>query len=239
MKSKKKALPVCPDPTLYIAVHTKEGSFWRRKRGSVKPIVLNNAFKATANNAAISGPIAKRICRKLQPFTDGLDTGRQTITMINLLNKSLAKNAVVDYSFFTHYEFQKRFPLDKLLEAGYKFDIKKDMLCVEIDLSFEPMKRHNKLATHYYFELILLYGNPAKENTLRVETEQSLLYSFTETYDTNCSMSLQAPKQQPWMLILKASCMEDDLPAHHPKYYGMKVVGVSEGGKAPSISPKG
>ena len=229
MKSKKKALPVCPDPALYIAVHTKEGSFWRRKRGSVKPIVLNNAFKATANNAAISGPIAKSICRKLQPFTEGLDTGRQTIAIINMLNKSLAKNSAVDYSFFINFDFQKRFPLVRLLEAGYRFDIKKDMLCVEIDLTFEPMKRHNKLATHYYFELILLYGNPAKENTLRVETEQSLLYSFTETYDTNCSMSLQMPKQQPWMLILKASCMEDDLPAHHYKYYGMKVVGVSEG----------
>jgi len=102
-------------------------------------------------------------------------------------------------------------------------------LSVDIDLSFEPMKRHNKIATNYYFELIILYGNPAKENTLLVETEQSLLYSFTETYDLGCSMSLQVQKQKPWMLILKASCMEHDLPAHHPKYYGMKVVEVSEG----------
>ena len=228
MKIKKKALPVCPDPELYQAVHTKEGSFWRRKRGSVKPAVLNNAFKTTANNAAITGPIAKRICQIMQPFTDGLDTGRQTIAMINLLNKSMAKNAAIDYSFFTNYEFQKEHPLDELLEGGYKLTVKKDMLCVEIDLSFEPMKRHNKIATHYYFELIILYGNPTKENKLRVETEQSLLYSFTETYDGMCSMSLQIPKQKPWMLVLKASCMEDNLPAHHPKYYGMKVVGTSE-----------
>ena len=228
MKIKKKGLPVCPDPELYQAVHTKEGSFWRRKRGSVKPAVLNNAFKTTANNAAITGPIAKRICQIMQPFTDGLDTGRQTIAMINLLNKSMAKNAAIDYSFFTNYEFQKEHPLDELLEAGYKLIVKKDMLCVEIDLSFEPMKRHNKIATHYYFELIILYGNPSKENKLRVETEQSLLYSFTETYDGMCSMSLQIPKQKPWMLVLKASCMEDNLPAHHPKYYGMKVVGTSE-----------
>lgn len=228
MKIKKKALPVCPDPELYQAVHTKEGSFWRRKRGSVKPAVLNNAFKTTANNAAITGPIAKRICQIMQPFTDGLDTGRQTIAMINLLNKSMAKNAAIDYSFFTNYEFQKEHPLDELLEGGYKLTVKKDMLCVEIDLSFEPMKRHNKIATHYYFELIILYGNPTKENKLRVETEQSLLYSFTETYDGRCSMSLQIPKQKPWMLVLKASCMEDNLPAHHPKYYGMKVVGTSE-----------
>ena len=228
MKIKKKGLPVCPDPELYQAVHTKEGSFWRRKRGSVKPAVLNNAFKTTANNAAITGPIAKRICQIMQPFTDGLDTGRQTIAMINLLNKSMVKNAAIDYSFFTNYEFQKEHPLDELLEAGYKLIVKKGMLCVEIDLSFEPMKRHNKIATHYYFELIILYGNPTKENKLRVETEQSLLYSFTETYDGMCSMSLQIPKQKPWMLVLKASCMEDNLPAHHPKYYGMKVVGVSE-----------
>lgn len=209
-------------------MHTKEGSFWRRKRGSIKPAALNNAFKTTANNATITGPIAKRICQKMQPFTDGLDTGRQTIAIINLLNKSMAKNAAVDYSFFTNYEFQKRHPLDELLEASYKLTVKKEMFCVEIDLSFEPMKRHNKTATHYYFELIILYGNPMKENNLRVETEQSLLYSFTETYDAKCSLSLQMPKQKPWMLVLKASCMEDDLPAHHPKYYGMKVVKVSE-----------
>lgn len=228
MKIKKKGLPVCPDPELYQAVHTKEGSFWRRKRGSVKPAILNNAFKTTANNAAITGPIAKRICQIMQPFTDGLDTGRQTIAMINLLNESMVKNAAIDYSFFTNYEFQKEHPLDELLEAGYKLIVKKGMLCVEIDLSFEPMKQHNKIATHYYFELLLLYGNPIKENKLRVETEQSLLYSFTETYDGMCSMSLQIPKQKPWMLVLKASCMEDNLPAHHPKYYGMKVVGVSE-----------
>lgn len=229
MRNKKKRLPACPDPALYIAVHTKEGSFWRRKRGSVKPVVLNQAFKATATNAAITGPVAKRICIKLQPFTDGLDTGRQTIAMINLLNKSLATHAVVDYSFFEDYEFQKRHPLNALLEAGYKLSIKKDMLCVEIDLSFDPVKRYNKIATHYYFDLILLHGNPTKENTLRVEADQSLLYSFTETYDGTCSLSLQMPKQKPWMLILKVSCMEDDRPAHAPKYYGMKVVGVSEG----------
>lgn len=42
-------------------------------------------------------------------------------------------------------------------------------------------------------------------------------------------MSLQVPNQKPWMLILKASCMEDNMPAHHYKYYGMKVVGVIEG----------
>ena len=100
---------------------------------------------------------------------------------------------MVGYSFFEDYDFQKRFPLDKLLEAGYRFSLKNDMLCVEIDLSFEPLKRHNKIATHYYFELILLHGNPAKENMLRVETDQSLLYSFTETYDSKCSMSLQIP----------------------------------------------
>jgi len=227
-KIKKIGLPVCPDPELYIAVHTKEGSFWRRKRGSVKVATLNNAFKTTANNAAITGPIAKRICQKMQPFTDGLDTGRQTIAIINLLNKSMAKNALIDYSFFVNYEFQKRHPLNALLEAGYRLAVKKDMLSIDIDLSFEPMKRHNKIATYYYFEFIILYGNPAKENTLRVETEQSLLYSFTETYDLGCSLSLQVPKQKPWMLILKASCMEDNLPAHHYKYYGMKVVGVSE-----------
>ncbi|MBC7511787.1 MAG: hypothetical protein H7320_24055, partial [Ferruginibacter sp.] len=158
----------------------------------------------------------------------GLDTGRQTIAIINLLNKSMVKNAAIDYSFFTNYEFQKRYPLNALLEAGYRLTVKKDMLCVEIDLRFEPMKRNNIIATHYYFELIVLYGDPSKENSLRVETDQSLLYSFTETYDVVCSMSLQVPKLKPWMLVLKASCMEDNLPAHHPKYYGMKVVEVSK-----------
>lgn len=103
------------------------------------------------------------------------------------------------------------------------------MVCVDIDMSFEPMKRHYKIATHYYFELILLYGNPTKENMLRVETEQSLLHSFTESYEADCSMSLQMPMQQPWMLGLKACCIEDDRPANHYKYYGMKGVGVSAG----------
>ena len=40
MKIKKKALPACPYPELQIVMHSKEGGFWRRKRGSVKPVVL-------------------------------------------------------------------------------------------------------------------------------------------------------------------------------------------------------
>lgn len=229
MKTKKRTLPPCPDPAQYVAVHTKEGSFWRRKRGSVKPAKLNPAFKNIANNAAITGPIAKRTCYKLLPFTDGLDTGRQTIAFINMLNKSIAINGTTDYSFFKDYEFQKKHPLGALLREPYKFYIENDMLCMKIDMRYEPVARHNKIATDYYFELILLYGNPAKENSLRVESEQSFLYSFREAYDSSCILSLQVPKQNPWMLILKASCMENDMPAHHYKYYGMKVVEVSEG----------
>ena len=44
------SIPPPPSPTgQYVWVKTKEGSFWRKKRGSYRPAVLNEAFQRSSD----------------------------------------------------------------------------------------------------------------------------------------------------------------------------------------------
>lgn len=75
-KKYKKPLPPCPNPELYQLINTKEGSFWRRKRGTVKPAKLNKAFSANVKAMKLVSPIAAKIANVLFTYMQGLTPGR-------------------------------------------------------------------------------------------------------------------------------------------------------------------
>jgi hypothetical protein len=59
-----------------VWIITKEGGYWRRKRGTVKKAKLNRAFREGSYFMQLSAPAASRIIQKLRPYMDGLYTGR-------------------------------------------------------------------------------------------------------------------------------------------------------------------
>ena len=223
----KPAPPPPPDAQNYILVKTREGSFWRRKRGTVKKTELNKAFQKNVETTALASPIARRIKDKLQEFLKGLDTGRFIANVSARLKKIYNRTGEWNFSLLEDYDLQPDRPLGEILKRSYSLIEKNGELTIRIPIEKETVKRHTKLVTDYYFDAVLLYGDPSKKNGLRIESETSRLYPAGGKLETECSLSIILPvKKTPWMVLLKLSCLEGNEPAIHPRHYGMKVVKV-------------
>jgi hypothetical protein len=218
-------LPPCPDPATYILVKTKEGNFWRRKRGTVTKAALNTAFKANSRAQQVVMPAASRILRKLEPHTRSLSMGRITIKMAGKLLKKYKEKGYIHFAALEGMELQEEYPLDRLLQADYSIKEKNGELIITIDLKKGMVKPQNALVTEYYFEAIVLYGNALKEKGLRIHSVESPLFSFRKKTVTICELRIDMPPAgKPWLLLLKVNCLEGNELAHHHKNYAMKVV---------------
>ncbi len=121
------------------------------------------------------------------------------------------------------FDLQREYPIYNLLKEDVHIEQHGRTLIISIPLTKNTIKRLNKLVTNYWFELILLYGNAYKENSLRTEIEESPVYEIEKNYNEYHKFNITVP-EQPWIALLKISCIEGNELAMHPKLYGMKVV---------------
>jgi hypothetical protein len=226
MAKKKGPIPPCPgNPEDYVLVNSKEGPYWRRKRGTVKTATLNTAFKNNVKLTKIISPVAVTIRKKLEPFLEGLDTGRFLANVSGLLKKEYYKSGKLDFLALKDYELQPSHHLQTLLRRTYEVHIKKNEIIIEIPLGENVVKKVNKQMTGYHFELILLYGDLTKQNTLRSDSDTSSVYDMQLKTGTRCRLSLILPsKKVSWMALLKLTCTFGNKPASHRSHYGMRVV---------------
>lgn len=220
--------PPGPDPQQYEWVESSEGGYWRQKKQKGSPV--NSSF--AENNAATSllAPAIKRIRNRLEEYTRSLDPGRVQGKMSGLLSGPFKKTGRLDLAVLKGFEFQKEHVLDKLLLAQYQVHVYSNYVELVIPVAEWAVQKHNNLVTDFYFEGILLYGDALKEGSLAVEYASSAPYSFTNTLKESCKLQLPLPpKNIPWMLLLKVSCLEGNEMAAHVKHYGMKVVEVGGG----------
>jgi hypothetical protein len=211
----------------YVWVATREGGYWRRERGTVKPAELNDTLKKSAEALSIASSAAKRIATRLSTYTRELDMGRFIAKVSAALKASLLKNGKMDFSGLKNYDLQPYNPITDLLKNDYSVHRNNDKLTIKIPINKDTIQRHNKIVTSYFFEAILLWGDPAKEKGLRIESEVSPLYDYESKKNTKCELSLVLPGNKlPWMLLLKISSHEGREMAHHARHYGMKVMAV-------------
>jgi len=223
-------LPPCPDPELYILVETKEGSFWRRKRGTVKKASLNKTF--SDNNQAFKTlmPAAARLVKKLDPYTRQLDMGRITARIAGKWLKPYIETGSISFAALNKMELQRDHPLEHLCNANYIITANEGFHRIYIDLVSGQVIAQNTLVTDYYFEAVLLYGDPTMDGGLVTEDRTSELYHFGAETTAGCALDIPcAPAGAPWLLFLKVSCLEENEMAAHYKNYAMKVVGVGMG----------
>lgn len=223
----RRKIPFCADPENHVLVETREGLFWRKKRAKGK---LNESFSVNANLSRISGPAAKQVVQRLRPFLKGLETGRLTLRVSNALRSSLKEKKTIDFASVNGLEFQRDYPLDCLLIVPFKVEIVGQRVNIKIEIGLDSVEQKNSLATHFYFEAVLLHGDPNLEDSIRVESIESKLFAFGVEYNETCELVLDLPEEGvQWMLALKVSCLEGNEMAAHPKHYGMKVVKTAAG----------
>ena len=221
-KGRKRDIPFCADPENRVLVTTREGSFWRKKRMKGK---LNASFAKNVDLSKISGPAARNVVGKLRPYLRGIDTGRITLRVSNALRNGLKEKGEMRLGALEGAEMQRDHPMHQLLLAPYEVSQENPVIRIVVTVGNHCVKKQNRLATHFYFEAFILYGDPAKATSLRVETTESKLYAFGEEPDEKCELRLSLPEGDvSWMVLVKLSCLEGNEMAHHPMHYAMKVV---------------
>jgi hypothetical protein len=218
-------VPPCPgNPEDYVLVQSKEGVHWRKKRGTVRPARLNPAFLGNAHAMAIVSPAAKRVIAAMRPFLRGISRGRLNARIANAFRRSLKEKGCLQVSYLKGLEFQADHPMDGLVKSQYSVSVGSGSVRVEIPIDHIHMKAQNPLATEYYFELVLLYGDANEDWGLRTESVESPLYVYGDRTKRVCVLELDLPEQEDWCVILKVSSLEGNQLAVHPMHYRMRVV---------------
>lgn len=225
-KNRPKLPPLNYDPQKYDWVNTREGGYPRRKKGTVKPVKLNNALQFNAGLTRPTNEAAKRVMAKLYPFLQFLITGRTTVRIAGAFKKSISQNGYMDYAFLEGLDFQDRYKLEETAWGMPTMTEKEGVLYVHLPVGDRCVKKHSSMAVGYYVELILLSGHPDQENGLRIDSTESRLYTFNEEGIVDCHLSIQLPEKEPWMALLKVSCTSDREIIDAAKYYGLKVLKV-------------
>jgi hypothetical protein len=224
---KRKAIPPCPDPDLYILSELEDRYIWKRKRGTIKPAVLNASLSKNASLTSSTNKAAGRLFARLAPYFEGLAKGWAQASMAGMLKKAMNARGKMDFHFLEGFDFQKKHPLEQLLLQPVSIVIKDGEVALTLPVGRHVIKRNSRLVSGYYFEAILLSGDASKDRSIMIDSEESKLYNFNDT--DQCVLHLKLPARKvPWMVILKLSCMEGNELAVHPRHYGMKVVRVSE-----------
>lgn len=225
VRPKKYRLPIPYfDPATMIWVNTKEGGYPRRKRGTVKPAVLNASLQRHAEATALTNIAALRIVQRLTPFLRRMDTGRLTARIAGKLKKAYVAHQCLDYSFFTDFDIQPFEPLKDLLPKMYTIAYRKKDKILQIAIHKRTIQLLRRGATHYQFELIWLWGDPGKERTLRIDAIASDHYPLQNKQESVCELVMPAPAKKPYVVFLKVSCLAGGGPVFESSSHGMQVI---------------
>jgi hypothetical protein len=218
-------IPPCPDPERYVLVRGKYRYYWRLKRGTLKPAVLNKVLTRSAAITAKSNRAAKQMMGLLSVFTQRMQLGMATTRVAGAFKKAYLKNGKMDFSAMMGMVFQEDYKIHNLFTGGIKKKIVRGSLELHVGVGSLNVLPPSRLAEGYQLNAILLYGDPARDRGIKIETEESRIYSFDEKGDFDCDLSLILPaKNRPWMVLLHIGCkLKGKLPVG-PRYYAMMVV---------------
>jgi hypothetical protein len=249
----KNGRPLPPyDGNMKVLVRSSKGwYFLRNRKPTGKAAVLNETFKKNKNSIKVCSPAAARMREKLEPWIGILKYGNTSRILLKALLKSYKENggARADYKHFLNIDLFKDYTIEKLMGVSYTSKVTKNSVWVSIPINRNTVKRKNNVVNNYYFELILLWGDPMKEGEikneklkikneeagrgitkysgLRVEDVRSELYPYGKSAKDPCVLEVVLPsKKVPWMCILRVGSTEYKLPAAHMKNYAMHVVAV-------------
>jgi len=223
-------LPPCPDPERYQLVRTKEGEFWRLKRGLKKPAILNNRLQENSDLVKQTSTAGSRIYGALQPFAEDLALHRIFNKIITLLRGGLKRNGHLNVSVLRGLDLQKDYPLRRLLRGGFQWhhDKEKHVFGFRIDIPERggAILRQNKIMSAYRFIIILVHGNPGEDGGMQLKSVMSKNYSFEgDGVAGECLLELPyTPEPGQWLFCLRAECLQEGKVAPHPKSRALQVL---------------
>lgn len=188
-------------------------------------------MKQNAGNTAVTNEAAKRVAERLLPFTAYLNTGNVITRLAGAFKKSLLQQGEMNYDHLRRFDFQPDdYRFSKLAKSDPQSHIENGSLHLSFGVGDKSVQKHSKVPTGYWVELILLWGDPASDKVLRVDSTASQTYSFEGCNNPHaaCLLTIDLPEQQAWMAMVKVTCTGNDVE-QSPKYNGMKVLRVGHG----------
>jgi hypothetical protein len=226
LKKTQRALGVNPDPDLYEDVETKNG--WYRKKKRTKKAKLNKVMTAYKDAMQYSSPAAKRILLKLEPWLENMPIGIVNAKISGGLRKSFVETGKMNFANLKDLDISEQ-KLDRTFES-YMTEVKKKEVVITLTIGRNSIKLVQTMHTHFKLEAIIVWGDPMKNNGLRVDSLETKEYTRKMGAHVTDKLVIDLPaKKEPWMVLLKVGCRADDITEMTPKYYAMKVVAVGEG----------
>ena len=152
------------------------------------------------------------------------------------LIKNINDKGKIDFTGLQGLEIQRKRPLSKFYTCQYLVSRQKNELCMTITADQDQINlKPEPYITGFFFELVIVYGDPSDIKKLRVDSEMSDVYPITAHRDNKpvkkCRLSLQLPsKNLPWMMLLKFSLFEHgEAPAQNKNFHAMAVVRTGNG----------
>ena len=221
--------PPCPgNPDHYTWVETKEKNFWRKKRGSVKPAVLNDALRRSVEHTRLAAPAARRLIDILRPHMHGITTGRLNVRFVNGLRASLKEKGQMQLRYLKDVELQNDYHWEQMWRSHFQAYSDAYSVTLKIDLYPGCIKIPCRHVSDFYFDAILVSTNLQPEERIFTDMVTSQLYPVKDTPSTTCTLQLDLPHNKDWMLVLKLSTLEGNALSAHTKYYRMKVISGRE-----------
>lgn len=185
---------------------------------------MNAAYRNSSELTKIISPAAKRIRAALEPHTRNITTGRLNIRICSALRRSFKEKNRLQLAYLKGMELQREHPLEEMLVSGYCVSADEQNIEIKIPIEEGSVKTFNRLVTHYYFEAVLLHGDPGMERGLKTIRVESALYPYHSERESVCLLTLALPEAEDWCLVLKLSSLEGNELAAHTKHYRMKVI---------------
>jgi hypothetical protein len=220
-------LPPCPDWNKYIMVHTREGYYWRKKRGADHKVEINSELSANAEAIRITTPLVRQFLNSISHHLKRHYGERMFLRMNHAFKKCLKKNGRVDYSATKDFVFYPRNPFPHQIAGSCSTRLNADKTRLQVEIKPFDIPPQNGLVTEYYFQLILVTGDPNEENRLEVETMESPLFPYGQDRTNTVSFETDLPEDKPWLAMIKLNSLEMNELAVHARHYGLVVVSWS------------
>ncbi|HEX5169781.1 MAG TPA: hypothetical protein VFW11_11455 [Cyclobacteriaceae bacterium] len=201
------------------------GDHVRRKRGSVKPARVNEAFKRSSDELKMATPYAKLIKDSVNPFLSNCRDWTLWSRLRSFFRKQV-RSGSIDYYELVGFEFHKKHTLDSLLRGRPAIDasINGSELCISFQLQAPP---HIPLSyiDGYQLTLVVIGVNGESTSSCTGEYPLGLARLNEKPGIEQLRLSLKEPADT-IILALKCEGCKGNNVMNNAKSQGMAIVHV-------------
>lgn len=224
-----------------INVHSRRyGTHKRRRRGSVKPALLNEAFQKSVTLNELVNATAKVIKDALDPYREGFRDGSMWSRLVGLLKKHLLQNPTPDFGILENFElYDKLFLHNSCHHKATGTIVGGPETSVRIELTTSPATNLIRFrATSYQQTLIGVFLDADHKATTRSEcvmlpikwskqaaTRPRDEYPVAEKNQQIAQWPIPAGTKT-ILLVVKCEPCRDNKLIERTKVRGMKIVKV-------------